>query len=219
MSERNSIVASFIEAFPSLCFFPVIVEQYSATVSADTDKRGLARYRSRSLMERPAKKSDCKGRASLTLPFFLRHCLYPAKIYFYLFISYSGGSRAAAFSPTRSRLCFVRSRLSKKYHDYFNSRWYCRPIDEQELARGEPEPSFILYGATYPCSITNPLPLDSQPLPYFCLASLLPFPFTFLPYDINLIFNINTLSRKFFLFFLILFSINRQTLPRCFSLF
>lgn len=43
-------------------------------------------------------------------------------------------------SPSsRTSLLFAfRSHLSKKYHDYFNSRWYCRPIDKAS-------PGVILY--------------------------------------------------------------------------
>lgn len=45
---------------------------------------------------------------------------------------------ASPSSRTLPPLFAFRSHLSKKYHDYFNSRWYCRPIDETS-------PGVILY--------------------------------------------------------------------------
>lgn len=85
-------------------------------------------------MERRAKKSDCRATTRglpNTPPFFLRR----------------RRRRPCTANPIRCLLLFLRaaliitvtcSYLSKKYHDYFNSRWYCRPIDEVA-------PGVILY--------------------------------------------------------------------------
>lgn len=51
--------------------------------------------------------------------------------------------------------CFA-PRLSKKYHDYFNSRWYCRPIDERRVYPGRTGAHPLFYTEPcYSCSIPS----------------------------------------------------------------
>lgn len=106
------------------------------------------------LMERTGKKSDCKGRPiqrfhfpflslfscsivripqnSISLFYYFSILSYPfpffylSHSFYLLFFPRSFLSRLILFLQPLPTSSFSRSsNLSKKYHDYFNSRWYC----------------------------------------------------------------------------------------------
>lgn len=104
--------------------------------------------------ERRAKKSDCRATTrerTNTSSIFPRGVVVSrsactAKTPFAVFYYFSS-------SPTTVVASLTRSHFSKKYHEYFNSRWYCWPIEER------PEWFFILYHA-YPTAMSSTLISD-----------------------------------------------------------